>query len=58
MNKLEHEDMRDYFAGLAMQSLIALSQVRPLEDKVIEAYRIADLMMWARLHTLPGPKKD
>ena len=40
-------DLRDYFAGIAMQTLIA-RQRTILADDVKESYEIADLMMKQR----------
>ena len=41
-------DLRDWFAGLAMQGMLADPQVAVHRDIAIDAYYMADVMMEAR----------
>lgn len=41
-------DLRDWFAGLAMQGMLADPQVAVHRDVAIDAYYMADVMMEAR----------
>ena len=41
-------DLRDWFAGLAMQGMLADPQVAPRPDVAKHSYYMADLMMEAR----------
>ena len=42
------KELRDHFAGLAMQALIALRLQLPISAECHEAYRYADEMLRAR----------
>jgi len=44
----EGMDLRDYFAGLAMQGLLASDVVDTMEVFAVTAYQIADLLLKAR----------
>ena len=44
----EGMDLRDYFAGLAMQGLLASDVVDTMEGFAITSYQIADLLLKAR----------
>jgi hypothetical protein len=44
----EGMDLRDYFAGLAMQGLLASDVVDTMEVFAITSYQIADLLLKAR----------
>jgi len=44
----EGMDLRDYFAGLAMQGLLASDVVDTMEVFAVTSYQIADLLLKAR----------
>ena len=44
----EGMDLRDYFAGLAMQGLLASDVVDTMEVFSVTSYQIADLLLKAR----------
>jgi hypothetical protein len=44
----EGMDLRDYFAAIAMQGLLASDVYSPLETFVKQSYRVADAMMKQR----------
>jgi len=44
----EGMDLRDYFAGLAMQGLLASDVVDTMEVFAVTSYQIADLLIKAR----------
>ena len=44
----EGMDLRDYFAGLAMQGLLAADVVDTMEVFAVTSYQIADLLLKAR----------
>lgn len=44
----EGMDLRDYFAGIALQGLLASDVSSPLETFVKQSYRVADAMIQQR----------
>ena len=44
----EGMDLRDYFAGMAMQGLLASDVVDTMEVFAVTSYQIADLLLKAR----------